>query len=267
MNRRISKYRDRRRIRKSGHSNSDRYLITYADLLTLLLGLFVVLYASSVTDLVAFDKYKEAFYEIFDSNGGKPTDGGEGILDNKGKSLIDPLLPEKDKMMAENATAKSLDELEPEINNTLRNYFDEDKLDLRKNADGLVISMNERMLFSKGSADLERTEIEVLDSIAGVLKSISNPIEISGHTDTDAIRTTKHPTNWHLASDRAANTALYLFSKGLNSSNVKVVSYGAERPIANNDNEKNKSLNRRVEITIQEVDLTTPISLDSIIEK
>jgi chemotaxis protein MotB len=242
----------RRNNKSTGRGTGrDRYLLPYADLLTLLFGLFVLLYASSVTDLAKFGEYKEAFYQVFEPNGPVPNEGGEGLLDNKGNSLIDPLLP---------PTEKTLGEVEDNLRNTLSEYFDNDRLDLRMTEEGLVLSMNEKFLFSKGSADVESESENLLDTLSTVLVKIANPVEISGHTDSDPISTTRYPTNWHLASARASTVCGYLISRGVNPVNTKVVSYADQRPLESNETPEGKSANRRVEITIAEPDSNTPIS-------
>jgi len=241
----------RKRNKSQRGADKDRYLITYADLMTLLLGLFVVLYASSVTDLEVFASYKEAFYEVFDANGGSPLEGGEGILDNKGNDLLDPLLPPRE---------RSLADVEQDLRNTLSEYFDKDQLDLRMTEEGLVLELNEKLLFEKGDATITKEKSHLLDTLAGVVNTLENPVEIAGHTDNDPIQTNKFPSNWHLASYRAANVAAYLFARGFQPTNVKITSFGDQRPLVANTSSKNKSVNRRVEITISEAANDTPIS-------
>lgn len=242
-------------MRKRGKSGSDkdRYLITYADLLTLLLGLFVVLYASSITDLEKYSEYKEALFAVFDPNSDKPMEGGEGLLDNRGNSLAPVEMPE----------SKTIGEIKEELSNTLRSYFDNDELDMRTEEDGLVLNMNERLLFPVASDELRPQGQVFLDTLATVLKKIDNPVEIAGHCDNDPIRTSRFPSNWHLAAGRAAGVATSLFSRGVPQGNIKISSYGDQRPIQPNTNEQNKALNRRVEISISEKEKDTPISLET----
>ncbi|MFY8160009.1 MAG: OmpA/MotB family protein [Candidatus Kapaibacteriota bacterium] len=243
------------RIKKSRENEEvsrDRYLITYADLITLLLGLFVILYASSKVDESQYKQVKEALNKAFKSNKGV-LNGGEGVLDNKSNTPVPTF----------EIDTKSLDKLYSEANVTLNNYIKDGNLNIRYNGVELVLSLPESLLFSSGDIVVRKKGILVLDTITKVISKYEKLITIDGHTDSDPIKSNLKNnnnlvSNWQLSVFRALYVSDIMISKGLPKKNLAVRGFGDNRPLVENNNPTNKAKNRRVEISISELPLDVP---------
>jgi chemotaxis protein MotB len=225
------------------HENLERWLITYADLITLLLGLFVVLYSMSQIDLNKYQQWISAFSQLF---------GGGGVLAS-GKGVLVTPVPQRagsEVQASTYQTSSSQQKLEVQINAILSTNIQSKKIIVTTSPEGLTIHLLERLLFESGSAELKPEAKAVLDTIAEILKLLPNKIRIEGHTDDRPIRSARFPSNWHLSVARALNTAYYLMSKGVNPEKISIAGYSEYRPIAPNDSEENRAKNRRVDIVI-----------------
>ncbi|CUS97153.1 chemotaxis protein MotB [Candidatus Kryptobacter tengchongensis] len=224
------------------HENLERWLITYADLITLLLGLFVVLYSMSQIDLSKYQQWISAFSQLF--GGGGVLAGGKGVL-------ITPAPPKSGSASDVSASQPTQQQkLEVQINAVLSSNIQSKKIIVTTSSEGLTIHLLERLLFESGSAELKPEAMSVLDTLAEILKFLPNKIRIEGHTDNRPIRSAKFPSNWHLSVARALNTAYYLMNKGVNPEKISIVGYAEYRPIAPNDSEENRAKNRRVDIVV-----------------
>lgn len=232
--------------RKKGHSeeheNLERWLITYADLITLLLGLFVVLYSMSQIDLNKYQQWISAFSQLF---------GGSGVLAGGKGVLVTPTPPQSSSdAIASSSQSLRQQNLEVQISAVLSSSIQSKKIMITTSTEGLTIHLLERLLFESGSADLKPEAKAVLDTLAEILKFLPNKIRVEGHTDNKPINTVKFPSNWHLSVARALNTAYYLMGKGVPPEKISIVGYSEYKPIAPNDTEENRAKNRRVDIVI-----------------
>lgn len=226
----------------------DRYLITYADLITLLLGLFVILYSSSQVDEKKYEEVKKAFAKVFSHNGKGVLNGSEGILNNKTNSPISQV----------DLDFKSLEKLYTEANVTLNNYIETGSLNVRYNGSELVLSLNEDLLFKSGSDKIEQKGFLVLDTITTILKKYDKFVTVDGHTDNDKIKRGEINSNWELSVLRALSVVNYLIKKNISEQNLAVRGFGENRPIFENTSELNKKKNRRVELSISEIPINMP---------
>ncbi|CUS76636.1 chemotaxis protein MotB [Candidatus Kryptonium thompsonii] len=232
--------------RKKGHTeeheNIERWLITYADLITLLLGLFVVLYSMSQIDLNKYQQWISAFSQLF---------GGGGVL-SSGKGILVTPIPPKSSLdaIANSSKPSSQQNLEAQLNAVLSSSIQSKKIMITTSTEGLTIHLLERLLFESGSADLKPEAKAVLDTLAEILKFLPNKIRVEGHTDNRPINTVRFPSNWHLSVARALNTAYYLMGKGVPPEKISIVGHSEYKPIAPNDTEENRAKNRRVDIVV-----------------
>lgn len=215
------------------HDNADRWLLTYADLITLLLGLFVILYAMSKIDAGKYAEVVSALNGVFGAQQGMLM-GDPSILDNPASALRS----EKQRIAEEIASSLRLDEGKLPITIT-------------ENERGVTVHIMEELLFASGSADLKQASLTTLDTLAAVLRRLPNDLRVEGHTDNVPINTMQFPSNWHLSVARALNVAYYLIQRhGLTQERVSVVGYSEFQPLFPNDNALNRSRNRRVDIVI-----------------
>lgn len=216
------------------HESEDRWLLTYSDLITLLLGLFVILYAMSKIDAGKYAELVSAMGGVFGKE--KP-----GILQGQPGMLQSPMPQIQNERQA----------VEKEIRNALGAGLKKDLVTVSQNERGITIHIMEELLFNSGEAEFKAASLIVLDSLASVLKKLPNDIRIEGHTDNVPISTPQFPSNWHLSVARAVNAGYYLIQKhGLDPEKVSVVGYAEYRPLVPNTSDDNRSRNRRVDIVI-----------------
>ena len=226
-----------------GHNTgADRYLITYADLITLLLGLFVVLYGSAQVDQEKFKDFSAAFSDFFKAKDDKVLQGGDGVLQGHKKGVPEPILPPM--------TQKSLNDVTSEMENSLQSFISSGNIELLRQDSMLKINLSERLLFKSGKAELEPGGLSAIDSISKVLKNTSMTIYVDGHTDIVPIRTFQYESNWHLSAARATNVAYKMIKDGVPEFNLTIRGFGSQRPAADNTTEEGKMKNRRVEILL-----------------
>ena len=210
-------------------SEKDRYLITYADLITLLLGLFIMLYTSSNLDLQKYENILGAIGDVFGNE--VPT----LKVDNK---------------TIENFTTP-LDNLKQDVENLINNNGYSSSIKLEENSRGITIHILEEIVFPSGSADLKKGSLIVLSQLGAIIRKLPNDIRIEGHTDNVPISNAAFPSNWHLSVARALNTAYYLVNKeNLAADKVSIVGFSEYKPIETNETPAGRASNRRVDIVI-----------------
>lgn len=217
------------------HDNQDRWLLTYADLITLLLGLFVILYAMSKIDMKKYDQVVAALGGVFGS-----ADAAASM-----KVRLTELQEGLPAVFTQRAKVES------EIRRALQLDTKSLPVSVSQDERGVIVHIQEELLFPSGSADLKSTSLETLDRLAEVFRTMPNDIRIEGHTDTVPIRTRSFPSNWHLSVSRALNVGYYLIQKHqMNPEKVSVVGYSEYRPISPNTTVENRARNRRVDIVV-----------------
>ena len=206
-------------------------MITYADLITLLLGLFIILYAISNIDVVKYEKMMAALGNVF---GTKNETVGLISNSNTGGSRISPIQA-----------------LRGSLQNVIDQYGYGENVKLLEDKRGITIRILDNILFTSGDAELNPKAESVLHKLALVLKKVPNDIRVEGHTDNIPIKNNLFPSNWQLSVARATNTAYYLMkNEGLSPEKVSIVGYAEYKPIATNDTPEGRALNRRVDIVI-----------------
>lgn len=233
-----------------GHgNNSERYLLTYADLITLLLGLFVILYASAQVDNSKYREYASAINNYFNS-GTSEKSGGDGVLQGQKGGIPQPILPAGEE--------KTLDQINQEVTQSMQNLISAGAVSLERTPTGLTIRISEKLLFSSGEAEIQPQALSSLDSLSTILRGVRQLISIEGHTDNIPIRSFRYESNWHLSVQRALNVAYYCLQNGIPAANLTISGYGAERPLANNATAEGRAQNRRVDITLKELPQNVP---------
>lgn len=229
------------------HSGSDRYLITYADLITLLLGLFVILYASSQTDSSKYREVSQAMKAYFEKNNNGVLPGGKGILPAASRDT----------------TFKNNDEIAQEIQLSLKGFLTTQGVEVEQNSTQVIVKLPEQLLFKPGKSDVEVLGRIALDSVAAILSGITQNISIDGHTDSIPVRTFQYESNWHLSVDRAVTVGYYLLQRGLPKEQTLIRGFGSERPAAPNSTLEGRAKNRRVEIIISQSESSEKLLKDT----
>jgi chemotaxis protein MotB len=229
--------------------NKDRWLLSYADLLTLLLAFFVVMYSVSKVDAERLAKVSSGLDVAFNSSNNSPGPLSSALPDSLSGSLPNSLpsaLP--------NEGAAELVTSEPQVPvEQLLAEFLPDSFDVSaESADWFEISIGASLLFGAGSATLSGNS-PVID-ILPVLRLASGDIVVEGHTDNQPIATQQYPSNWELSAARAAAVVRILEDQGLAAPRLAAMGLGASRPMASNETDVGRAQNRRVIIKIRQQD-------------
>jgi len=217
------------------HDNLERWLLTYADLITLLLGLFVILYASSRVDMAKYKEVVSAFVNLW---GGGPAavgnlTGDTGVMNNPSLQTMESQRLEKKVKAAVGEALKAGGAL------------------ITSDERGVTVHFLEKFMFDIGKAEIHPSAYPVLDTLGFLLESIPNRIYVEGHTDDTPIQTSQFPSNWHLSVSRALNVGYYLLQRyQIRPEKLAIVGYGEYHPLVPNDTPLHKAENRRVDIVI-----------------
>lgn len=228
--------------------NGEAWLLPYSDLMTLLLALFIALFAISQTDQKKVSELSQAFSSAFNM-------GGPSFFSQMGPNPGRQAEMPSDEDKGNSAYIQENQQLE-EVQKKMQEYIDENSLDdqlsTELSEEGLMIRIKERALFPSGSAQLANQAQSIAPVVAGLLSSIPERVVISGHTDNVPINSAQYPSNWELSSARALTFMKFLLAQNssLNPARFSAIGYSEYRPLADNSTEEGRQRNRRVEIFI-----------------
>ncbi|MFA6498899.1 MAG: flagellar motor protein MotB [Desulfurivibrionaceae bacterium] len=248
-----------RPTRKKAHEkepNLERWLVSYADFITLLFAVFVMLYAMSIVDQKKMEEVQASIQSSF--SGPQTLTPALKVIGNKDFGLIPeaveqpvPSQSQAQDEAAAAAEAQEFSEIKKEVQDNLQGYGAKNEVQLTINERGLVISLKEAGFFPSGTAQVQPGALPLLDKIASSISRYDNTLRIEGHTDNVAINSPAFPSNWELSTARANSIVHYLIEKhGFKGAKLSVTGYGEYRPIANNATEEGRKLNRRVDIVM-----------------
>ena len=231
----------RRKRKPEEHDNLERWLITYADLITLLLAFFIMMYTFSKQDS---EKYREVTGHLKTIFTGASSVASHG--NSAGSAPFDVSLA------SPGSTEEVKKKLEQEIDNVEANGDAVQKnISVISDERGIVIRILDEAFFDTGKADLKQGAKKTLDRIAPVISSVSNPVRVEGHTDNIPISTGEFRSNWELSVRRATEVIRYLIERhDLSPRRISAVGYAEYHPVAPNNTAENRSRNRRIEIIV-----------------
>ena len=233
--------------------NNERWLLTYSDLITLLMVLFVILYASSNVDT---GKYKQLATSFRDALNITPSGGEVGIIEGDviNSDFSDDVAtdsPEDESDSIVITEQQKLEQVKAEVDNLIAQSGLNSRVITKIEEKGLVISFTDSIFFDSGTADVKEDYKRQLIEISRVLNKIDNYIRVEGHTDNVAIKTNLFNSNWQLSAVRAANVVeIFINQCGISPNKLSAIGYGEFRPIQTNDTEAGRAANRRVDIVI-----------------
>ena len=226
-----------RRPRQELQENHERWLLTYADLITLLLALFIVMFSMSQIDNKRFDAMSTALNGILK--------GGDLVLREKG------LFAAADREFGGPMNVGQLRLLQQRVKQEVETSGMGESISSVMTDRGLVIHITEGALFEEAKARLAPGAMNVLRVVGQKLQKTQNQIRVEGHTDPRPIKTAQFPSNWELSTARAASVLRFLVdSTSVAPERISALGFGEFRPIADNDNPLNMAKNRRVDIVI-----------------
>jgi chemotaxis protein MotB len=221
--------------------NHERWIVSYADMLTLLFALFVVLYAISDTNprkVTALQKSLDRAFNVGVLTG----DSGSSPIFDAGGGLAPSIAEIK---------GKDLAVIRMKVSALAQGRGLGNKIQVRQDADSITISLADNLLFDSGSAELKPGSGAVLTEIASVLASLPNQLRIEGHTDNVPVNSQIYPTNWELSGARATTVLRFMAeSGGLAATRMQTAGFAETRPIAENTTPEGRALNRRADIVI-----------------
>jgi chemotaxis protein MotB len=269
----MQRYKEKKRRKRSivESDNVDRWLVSYADFITLLFAFFVVMYAiSSVNDgkyRVLSDTLVEAFKTppkaIEPIQIGKPVEG-QSLAPESNPGVPKPIRVEPEKVAE---PEQHMVQIANRIKRNLQPLIDKQFIKVTSNKLWVEVEINTSILYSSGSAELELEAYEPLKKLADMLARLPNYIDVEGYTDNLPINNTVYPSNWELSAARAASVVQLFIKSGVDPQHLSVIGYGQYRPIAANDSVEGRRQNRRVRVVIladknarrmQEIEQTPP---------
>ena len=255
-----------RRRRHAEHANHERWLVSYADFITLLFAFFVVMYSSSQVDKRKVGKIALAIQVAFQQMGLFPSSNSRS-----GLSMSEPM-PFSQVQMAENVVrAENLGRvisvpkgemspassdvsprgIEQELEKALAPEIQRRALSVGTRREGVVVSLKEVGFFDSGSATVKPEAEEAVQKIAAILSSRSDFVRVEGHTDNVPIHTATFASNWELSTARATELVrLFTTRYGILANRLSVAGYAEFRPLASNATPEGRSMNRRVDLVV-----------------
>ncbi len=227
--------------------NMERWLLPYSDMITLLMALFIMFYAISNVDAQKFQQIAHALGQTLGSYTSEGAPGGDippillsdmnGGEDEDGEGFGEDL--------------PQLNEIKKELEQYLQDEHLEGKVTVEMEERGLVISLQDIVLFESGSATITPVAGGIISDIGEHLKTIPNYLRVEGHTDNLPIKTAVFPSNWELSVARSTNVVQALINRcGIPPERLSSTGYGEYRPRADNDTPQNRQMNRRVDVLI-----------------
>ena len=236
----------KKREEEHGPENAERWLLTYADMITLLMLFFIVLYAMSSIDKGKYQTLAESLRTAF--NGGMIAipfaKGDVGMSGALKEGMVPPkVVP----------PSRGKEYMHQRLKSKLESMIAQRKVKVQMTERGVTISLASDVYFASGSAAIVQTALPVLEQISEALTDIGRPIRVEGHTDDSPVAPgQKFASNWELSAQRALNVLQLVESFGMPSNLLSAVAFGDTHPLMKNDTPEGRAYNRRVDIVIEE---------------
>ncbi len=255
-----------RRHKRPAHVNHERWLVSYADFITLLFAFFVVLYASSQVDKRKVGRLAMAIQVAFqemgvfqasstkvpvETNDPMPFAVVQAVENVERSGSVARIASHPEGGLGSGTEDGDLAKLQEELEGTLAAEIKRKEIAMRRDPDGLVISLREAGFFESGSAQMKSTSQATFDRIATLLRKRECHVRVEGHTDNVPIHTAQFSSNWELSASRATEIVrLLIVRDGYIPNRLSAAGYAEFHPIASNGTAEGRSLNRRVDIVV-----------------
>ncbi len=252
----------RRRKIYDESTNHERWLVSYADFITLLFAFFVVMYSiSSINEgkyRVLSNTLSQTFTEVKSPDPIQIGEVSRSVLaapevdvERSSDMSVDMVDVDENREALELLNQdQQLAAIAGELESVMSALIGDDLVEIQQNQDWVEVTMKSKMLFESGSARLSRQALQALRKITRIIKPLTNSIHVEGYTDNIPIDTLFFPSNWELSAARAASV-VHLFARfGVNPSRLAAIGYGEYQPIADNTTEEGRSTNRRIVLII-----------------
>ena len=248
-----------RKKKHAEHVNHERWLVSYADFITLLFAFFVVMFAASKADSKKTAQFSEAVQVAFKdlsvftpSSKSVSLDSAGGTEANK---IIGSPTPGYSQAHAEavvpSGEKSDIHAVKAQLQQMLKEEMQQNVVRITEDSRGITVSLAEAGFFDPGSASVKPAGLQVLQRIAEKLRQIPQNLRVEGHTDNIPIHTAQFPSNWELSTARATNVLEYLITNAdVPPERLSAVGYGQYRPTASNEKADGRAANRRVDLVI-----------------
>lgn len=214
--------------------NKERWLLTYADMITLLMVFFIVLYAMSNVDAKKYQSLAESLNDVFS--------GQKAILNDPSTNIVN---------VRPSTSQNDFSEMEKQLKDIIAEMGLVSKVQINYESEGIVLSFQDTILFNLGSANLTPEAMNIIEKVTEILAKAPLRIRVEGNTDDLPIRTAQFPSNWELSVARATSVVRVMISNPrMEPGRISILGHGEYRPAAPNDSPENRQLNRRVDIVI-----------------
>jgi len=242
----------RRKRRHEEHENTDRWLVSYADFITLLFAFFVVMYSMSSINEGKYRVLSDTMEEAFKTppKSPEPIQIGE---ERKTLKTVETTIEEINLVGIKptiSPQSRQLERISNELQHNLAPLVDKKLVKITRDKLWVKVEMNNRILFASGSARLTERGYPILEELAEVVRDLPNHIDVEGHTDNRPIRTSIYPSNWELSAARAASVVHLFTRNGVDPKRLSAIGYGQYRPVADNATAQGRRSNRRVVMVI-----------------
>jgi chemotaxis protein MotB len=260
----------RRSRLRAGHENEERWLLTYADMITLLMALFMVLFSISSVNISKYQTLQQSLKAAFN---GSPLPGGVSIA-TTGSSAQANQAPQTSELQTivpptptlgtpKGSTSvqgeqQNLAALEHQLNSYAAAHGFAKEIQVSLNPEGLQVTvLTDQLLFASGQATINPAATPLLDEITSLVEQTSSPVVVSGYTDSIPTDSTLYPSNWELSTARASAVVRFLIDRGVVATRLTAQGFAALYPVASNATADGRARNRRVVIQIARQDATT----------
>ena len=239
------------RRKRVDRDNHERWLISYADFITLLFAFFVVMYAISSVNENKYKTFGISLGSAFGTNTPKSTDSSPIRLTEQEvyfKSIID----RRDARLADQQRKQNerMQNLVSKLNQVMDTFVKNGQVTVSQTSRGVMLDINASALFAQGDAALALAAQKTLAEVAKVLADGEQPIEVEGYTDNVPISTPIYPSNWELSSARASSVVRLFINQGVDAKRLTAVGAADNNPVLGNDTAEGRARNRRVTITV-----------------
>jgi chemotaxis protein MotB len=236
------------------HENHERWLVSYADFITLLFAFFVVMFAISQVDAQKLGRFVESVNVAFELQGVLPPSSSQIInpqpMANPGGRPV--IVPPKISVLPTAVSSRLGQKIKRDIEKRLAGSSLAGAVSVREDKRGVVVSLAEAGFFDPGSAAVRPDSLGTLQAVGQALCDVPNPIAVEGHTDNRPIRTPAYPSNWELSTARATNLVRVLIdSLHCDPSRLSATGYAEYRPLGDNATAAGRGMNRRVDIVVE----------------
>ena len=245
----MSASRRRRRGEEEAH-NDERWLLTYADMITLLMALFMVLFSISSVNI---SKFKDLQHSLQDAFSGRILPGGRSIKQAGGSSRIaQPAETPSPASSQSAAEQEDFKRLQKQIDAYAARHGLSTKISTRVDGRGLHVRvLTDKLFFASGAADIQPAGLAIVGKLAALFAAErKHPVQVEGHTDVQPIHSDRFPTNWELSAARASSVVRTMVDDGVVAGRLSAVGRAYLDPIADNATDAGRARNRRVEFLL-----------------